>query len=60
MNSDPNVPGIRSRLWRACGYLTIEETYELSDSILEKDMDGIKKELGDLSAAPGLLFQDRL
>jgi len=29
-------------------YLTIEETYELSDAILEKDMDGIKKELGDL------------
>lgn len=29
-------------------YLTIEETYELSDSILEKDMDGIRKELGDL------------
>lgn len=29
-------------------YLTIEEVYELSDAILEKDMDGIKKELGDL------------
>lgn len=29
-------------------YLTIEETYELSDSIIEKDMDSIKKELGDL------------
>lgn len=29
-------------------YLTIEETYELSDAILEKDLDGIKKELGDL------------
>jgi XTP/dITP diphosphohydrolase len=29
-------------------YLTIEETYELSDAILEKDMDRIKKELGDL------------
>ena len=29
-------------------HLTIEETYELSDSILEKDMDKIKKELGDL------------
>lgn len=29
-------------------YLTIEETYELSDSILDKDMEGIKKELGDL------------
>jgi XTP/dITP diphosphohydrolase len=29
-------------------HLTLEETYELSDSILEKDMDGIMKELGDL------------
>ena len=29
-------------------YLTIEETYELSDSILEKDMDSTRKELGDL------------
>lgn len=29
-------------------YLTIEETYELSDAIIEKDMEGIKKELGDL------------
>ena len=29
-------------------YLTIEEMYELSDAILEKDMEEIKKELGDL------------
>ena len=29
-------------------YLTIEELYELSDAILEKDMEEIKKELGDL------------
>lgn len=29
-------------------HLTIEETYELADSILEKDMDKIKKELGDI------------
>ncbi|PKP30294.1 MAG: nucleoside triphosphate pyrophosphohydrolase [Bacteroidetes bacterium HGW-Bacteroidetes-17] len=29
-------------------YLTIEETYELSEAILDKDLDGIKKELGDL------------
>ena len=29
-------------------HLTIEEVYELSDAILDKDMDGIKKELGDL------------
>jgi len=29
-------------------HLTIEETYELADSIMEKDMDKIKKELGDV------------
>lgn len=29
-------------------YLTIEETYELSDAIISKDLDEIKKELGDL------------
>lgn len=29
-------------------YLTIEETYELSDAIIEKDYDDLKKELGDL------------
>lgn len=29
-------------------HLTIEETYELADSIIEKDMDKIKKELGDI------------
>jgi len=28
--------------------LTIEETYELADAIIEKDMNDIKKELGDL------------
>lgn len=29
-------------------HLTIEETYELSDAILKRDMDEIKKELGDI------------
>ena len=29
-------------------HLTIEETYELVDSIIEKDMANIKKELGDI------------
>ena len=29
-------------------HLTIEETYELTDAILEKDMNNIKKELGDV------------
>ena len=29
-------------------HLTIEETYELSDAILEKDLDALKGEIGDL------------
>ncbi|WP_096348975.1 nucleoside triphosphate pyrophosphohydrolase [Crocinitomix algicola] len=29
-------------------HLTIEETYELADAIIEKDMDGLKGEIGDL------------
>ena len=29
-------------------HLTIEETYELADAILEKDMEKIRKELGDV------------
>jgi len=29
-------------------HLTIEETYELTDAILENDLDEVKKELGDL------------
>ncbi len=29
-------------------YLTLEETFELSDALLEKDMPNIKKELGDV------------
>ena len=29
-------------------YLTIEETYELSDAILKNDLEGIREELGDL------------
>ncbi len=29
-------------------HLTIEETYELADAIIDRDMDEIKKELGDL------------
>ncbi|HNS11256.1 MAG TPA: nucleoside triphosphate pyrophosphohydrolase [Bacteroidia bacterium] len=29
-------------------HLTIEETYELADAIMEKDLPGVKKELGDI------------
>lgn len=39
-------------------YLTIEETYELSDAILGRNMDDIKKELGDLMLH--LVFYSRI
>jgi XTP/dITP diphosphohydrolase len=39
-------------------HLTIEETHELSDAILDNDLDGIKKELGDLMLH--LLFYAKL
>jgi len=41
-------PWDRKQTLESLRYLTIEETYELSDAILENDLDGIKKELGDL------------
>ena len=41
-------PWDRKQTLESLRYLTIEETYELSDAILEKNMDEIKKELGDL------------
>lgn len=41
-------PWDREQTIESLRYLTIEETYELSDAILENDMDEIKKELGDL------------
>lgn len=41
-------PWDREQTLDSLRHLTLEEAYELSDSILEKDLDGIKKELGDL------------
>jgi XTP/dITP diphosphohydrolase len=41
-------PWDRKQTMESLRHLTIEETYELADSILEKDMDKIKKELGDV------------
>jgi XTP/dITP diphosphohydrolase len=43
-----SCPWDKKQTLESLRYLTIEETYELSDAILEKNMDGIKKELGDL------------
>ena len=39
-------------------HLTIEETYELSDAILEKDLPEIKKEIGRYYATFGILFKN--
>ena len=41
-------PWDKEQTFESLRYLTIEETYELSDAILEKNTDEIKKELGDL------------
>ncbi len=42
-------PWDRKQTLESLRHLTIEETYELSDSILENDLPEIKKELGDLA-----------
>ena len=41
-------PWDQKQTYDSLRYLTIEEMYELSDAILDKDMQGIKKELGDV------------
>lgn len=41
-------PWDKEQTFDSLRHLTIEETYELSDAIVEKDLDEVKKELGDL------------
>ncbi len=41
-------PWDKKQTFESLRYLTIEETYELSDAILEKDINAIKNELGDM------------
>lgn len=41
-------PWDRKQTMDSLRYLTVEETYELSDAIIDKDMKGIKEELGDI------------
>lgn len=43
-----NCPWDRKQTLRSLRHLTIEETYELSDAILENNLEEIKKELGDI------------
>ncbi|MEE3243118.1 MAG: nucleoside triphosphate pyrophosphohydrolase [Bacteroidota bacterium] len=41
-------PWDRKQTLQSLRHLTIEETYELGDAILDNDLEGVKKELGDL------------
>jgi XTP/dITP diphosphohydrolase len=41
-------PWDKEQSFESLRHLTIEETYELSEAVLDKDIDSIKKELGDL------------
>jgi len=41
-------PWDKEQTFESIRHLTIEETYELSESILQMDLDGIMRELGDL------------
>ena len=41
-------PWDRKQTMESLRHLTIEETYELGDAILDKDMEEIKKEIGDI------------
>ena len=47
-NLRENCPWDRKQTFLSLRHLTIEETYELGDAILENDYGEIKKELGDL------------
>jgi XTP/dITP diphosphohydrolase len=41
-------PWDKKQTMQSLRHLTIEETYELTDAIIENDLDEVKKELGDL------------
>lgn len=43
-----NCPWDKKQTLESLRHLTIEETYELSDAIIEGDLDEIKKEIGDI------------
>ena len=47
-NLREKCPWDRKQTFQSLRHLTIEETYELGDAILENNNEEIKKELGDL------------
>ncbi|HBK87999.1 MAG: nucleoside triphosphate pyrophosphohydrolase [Cyclobacteriaceae bacterium] len=53
-----NCPWDKKQTMETLRHLTIEETYELSDAILEGNLDEVKKELGDIMLH--LVFYSRI
>ncbi|MFY0607523.1 MAG: nucleoside triphosphate pyrophosphohydrolase [Cyclobacteriaceae bacterium] len=53
-----NCPWDMKQTMESLRHLTIEETYELGDAILENDLEEVKKELGDLMLH--LVFYSRI
>ena len=53
-----NCPWDKKQTIETLRHLTVEETYELSDAILEGDLTEVKKELGDLMLH--LVFYSRI
>lgn len=53
-----NCPWDKKQTLETLRHLTIEETYELSDAILEGDLNEVKKEIGDLMLH--LVFYSRI
>ena len=51
-------PWDQKQTMESLSHLTIEETYELIDAILNKDMNEIKGELGDLLLHIVFLFKN--
>ena len=47
-NLREKCPWDKKQTLESLRHLTIEETYELADAILENDLDEIKNELGDV------------
>lgn len=43
-----NCPWDKKQTWETLRHLSVEEVYELSDAIIKKDVQEVKKELGDI------------
>jgi XTP/dITP diphosphohydrolase len=51
-------PWDQKQTFQSLRNLTIEETYELADAVLEENLNDIKEEIGDLMLHMVFLFED--